>query len=25
VDPGLYVLVCKYHLPGMVGEVTVVE
>jgi plastocyanin len=25
VDPGLYVLVCKYHLPGMVGEITVVE
>ena len=24
VDPGLYVLVCKYHLPGMVGEITVV-
>ncbi|MEX2203424.1 MAG: hypothetical protein WD965_05000 [Actinomycetota bacterium] len=23
VDPGLYVLVCKYHLPGMVGEITV--
>jgi plastocyanin len=24
VDPGLYVLVCKYHLPGMVGEITLV-
>jgi plastocyanin len=24
VDSGLYVLVCKYHLPGMIGEVTVV-
>lgn len=24
VDPGLYVLVCKYHLPGMAGEITVV-
>ena len=24
VDPGRYVLVCKYHLPGMVGEITVV-
>jgi plastocyanin len=25
VDPGLYVLVCLYHLPGMMGEITVVE
>jgi plastocyanin len=24
VDPGLYVLVCLYHLPGMMGEITVV-
>jgi plastocyanin len=24
VDPGVYVLECKYHLPGMVGEITVV-
>jgi len=24
VAPGTYQLICKYHLPGMVGEVTVV-
>jgi len=25
VDPGTYRLICKYHLPGMTGEVTIVE
>lgn len=25
VAPGTYDLICKYHLPGMRGEVTVVE
>lgn len=25
VAPGTYELICKYHLPGMTGEVTVVE
>jgi plastocyanin len=25
VEPGTYELICKYHLPGMTGEVTVVE
>jgi len=25
VAPGTYQLICKYHLPGMTGEVTVVD
>ncbi|MGZ5352138.1 MAG: cupredoxin domain-containing protein [Actinomycetota bacterium] len=25
VEPGTYRLICKYHLPGMTGEVTIVE
>jgi plastocyanin len=25
VEPGTYDLICKYHLPGMAGTVTVVE
>jgi len=25
VDPGTYRLICKYHQPGMTGEVTIVE
>lgn len=25
VAPGTYELICKYHLPGMAGEVTVVD
>jgi plastocyanin len=25
VSPGTYELLCRYHLPGMVGEVTIVE
>ncbi|HSJ50009.1 MAG TPA: cupredoxin domain-containing protein [Actinomycetota bacterium] len=25
IEPGTYELICRYHLPGMAGEVTVVE
>lgn len=25
VDPGTYRLICKYHQPGMTGEITIVE
>jgi plastocyanin len=25
VEPGTYELICRYHLPGMTGQVTVVE
>ena len=25
IEPGTYELTCKYHLPGMRGEVTIVE
>jgi plastocyanin len=25
VEPGTYELICKYHLPGMTGEITIVE
>ena len=25
VEPGTYDLICKYHLPGMTGQVTIVE
>jgi plastocyanin len=25
VEPGTYDLICKYHLPGMTGQVTIVQ
>lgn len=25
VEPGTYELICRYHVPGMVGEITIVE